>query len=207
MGEKSNNNTGTNTESSGTTLKLRKVEVAPLKAKNPKREWRTWKFPANIGNWTLSGYSRAADRTFLWIPELKISLDCGYCRGRQPETVFLTHSHIDHSRDVAYMCQREHGMDLYCPIETIGYIENFIRAEIELNSCSAFDIKKVQTHVKEKANNGRGDMNGTSWRIHGLKGTESFDWGKGDSWKIQVFECIHAVPCLGYGFYQKRKKN
>lgn len=36
------------------------------------------------------------------------------CLGRQPKYVFLTHTHSDHSVDVAYMSKKE-GMTLFCP--------------------------------------------------------------------------------------------
>ena len=69
---------------------------------NPSRDWK--KVLIN-GKWTAMGYSRAADRTFLGVPTLKMGLDAGGCRGRQPDFVFVTHSHIDHAIDLWYMAQ------------------------------------------------------------------------------------------------------
>jgi hypothetical protein len=44
--------------------------------------------------------SRANDRTFFHIPELRCSLDAGLREGRQVDTVFLTRTHHDHSKDL-----------------------------------------------------------------------------------------------------------
>lgn len=70
--------------------------------KIPEREWKKY---ALGPNWTMVGYSRAADRTFFYIPELKLGLDAGGCRGRQPDYTFITHTHIDHSIDSWYIAR------------------------------------------------------------------------------------------------------
>lgn len=75
--------------------------AAPV-TKNPARDWK--KCTINQ-QYSMLGYSRAADRTFFFVPELKMGLDAGGSRGRQPDYVFLTHSHIDHSADLWYLAQ------------------------------------------------------------------------------------------------------
>jgi len=177
-------------------------KIAPKKVKNPDRTWHTWKFPNKVGPWNLTGYSRAADKTFLWIPELKISLDCGLCRGRQPENSFLTHTHTDHSKDVGWICQKETGMNLYCPIEATTFVDAYVRAEIALNSCEPFQEDKMKGYKESDKGTGR-----TLWKINGVKGGDSFDCEiRGTPWHIQVFQMYHSIPCVGYGFYQKKKK-
>jgi ribonuclease Z len=69
---------------------------------NPNREWKKYKIS---DHYTMCGFSRAADRTFFHLPELRMSLDAGGCRGRQPDFVFITHAHNDHSMDVWYISQ------------------------------------------------------------------------------------------------------
>ncbi|QKG18582.1 MBL fold metallo-hydrolase [Actinomadura verrucosospora] len=60
-----------------------------LEQGHPFRQWKTWRIPG--AELTLTGYSRANDKTFFHIPELRCSLDAGLCEGRQVDTVFLTH--------------------------------------------------------------------------------------------------------------------
>jgi ribonuclease Z len=67
---------------------------------SPNRVWKKYKLNNQT---TICGYSRAADRTFFHLPEMRMSLDAGGCRGRQPDFVFVTHAHNDHSMDVWYM--------------------------------------------------------------------------------------------------------
>ncbi|OEJ30866.1 hypothetical protein [Streptomyces subrutilus] len=57
-----------------------------LERGHPFRQWKTWRIPGT--ELTLAGYSRANDKTFFHIPELRCALDAGLAEGRQPETVF-----------------------------------------------------------------------------------------------------------------------
>ena len=65
----------------------KEITRAPDKPNNPTRVWKTWNLPAKAGGYQIVGFSRAADRTFFHVPEMKIALDAGGCRGRQPDTV------------------------------------------------------------------------------------------------------------------------
>lgn len=117
--------------------------------------WKTWKIP----NTTLSvvGYSRAADKTAFWIPELKWFLDAGSMASttHRPERVFLTHVHSDHSYNLPNLVSSRHQTDIYAPEESVKLVENFIFASQYLNShCSAetpgFHPPKMTIHpVKE----------------------------------------------------------
>lgn len=64
---------------------------------NPFRQRKTWRIPGTA--LTLTGYSRANDKTFFHIPELRCALDAGLAKGRQTESVLLTHTDLDHSKD------------------------------------------------------------------------------------------------------------
>lgn len=53
---------------------------------------KEWKIPNT--NLVLTGYSRAADSTYFYIPQLKISLDMGGTdKSYRSELFFITHSH------------------------------------------------------------------------------------------------------------------
>jgi len=126
---------------------------------------------------------------FFHIPQLKIALDCGGCRGRQPPWVFLTHTHTDHSVDVPFMFRRREGSDVYCPKSSIDYINNFIRAEIELNSSGPLIMDLLPPS-----------------NLHGVEGGDKFYFGTKNAYQVTVIDCIHSVPCVGYCFDQKLTK-
>lgn len=57
-----------------------------------------WKIPGT--SWSISGHSRALERTGFWIPELRLMLDAGVDlptdSGARPVAILITHGHIDH---------------------------------------------------------------------------------------------------------------
>ncbi len=154
----------------------------------PTREWKMTPL-CSKPSLTLVGYSRSADRTFFHVPELRLGLDAGETRGRQPQFICLTHSHIDHSKALPYMLLREHGCVCYCPKEAETVIERFLRAEIELNTCGNLDEAMLPPY-----------------RLEGVSEGSSFSFGDEKGVLVEVVKCIHAVPCVGYLFSQKRSK-
>ena len=58
--------------------------------RNPIRRFRVWNMP-NAQAWQVMGYSRCRDKTYFYLPQLKVGLDAGYVRGRLADFVFLTH--------------------------------------------------------------------------------------------------------------------
>ena len=50
----------------------------------------------NPSNWSLTGYSRAGERTSFKLNELNVLLDCGLALQKPVDQIFMTHSHIDH---------------------------------------------------------------------------------------------------------------
>ena len=59
---------------------------------------KAWKIPGT--SWTITGHSRALERTGFWIPELRVMLDAGVAlptdKGNRPSAILVTHGHIDH---------------------------------------------------------------------------------------------------------------
>lgn len=43
--------------------------------------------------------------------------------------VFVTHSHVDHVKDISYMCKKE-GVVVHCPANTEERLLNYVRAEV-----------------------------------------------------------------------------
>ena len=162
-----------------------RVRVPALLERNhPFRQWKTWQIPGT--RLTLTGYSRANDKTFFHIPELKCSVDAGLCEGRQPDTIFLTHTHNDHAADLEFMAGKPSGVDLYVPREAAPYVERYIRSRRELNHVAAFDPALA------------GEL-----RLHPVAGGEALTLGKRDAYVVRVVACEHKVPCVGYCFSER----
>ncbi|MBO2450407.1 hypothetical protein J4573_25115 [Actinomadura barringtoniae] len=155
-----------------------------LERGHPFRQWKTWQLPG--AELTLTGYSRANDKTFFHVPELRCSLDAGLCEGRQVDTVFLTHTHHDHAKDLDFLAAKDLGADIYLPEAAVPYAEGYLRASAELNHGAKYD-PALAGH-----------------RLHGVKGDDEFVLGRRGH-VVRVVECEHKVPCVGYAFSERRK--
>lgn len=155
----------------------REAHPARLERGHPYRQWKTWRIPGT--EFTLTGYSRANDKTFFHIPELRCSLDAGLCEGRQVDTVLLTHTHHDHVKDLDFLASRP-GTDIYLPAESVANAEAYIRASAELNHGADFDPALAGGH-----------------RLHGVRQDDEFTFGRRGH-HVRVVRCEHKVPCVGY---------
>jgi ribonuclease Z len=167
--------------------KDRIVLPALLEQRHPFRQWKTWTIPGT--EFTLTGYSRANDKTFFEIPELKCCIDAGLCEGRQPATILLTHTHNDHVADIEFMVGRPGGVELYAPREAADYIERYLRSRRELNHVAPFDPALA-----------------SELRMHPVVGGDELSLGKRDAYRVRVVECVHKVPCVGYCFDRRRTR-
>ncbi|AQZ62167.1 Metal-dependent hydrolases of the beta-lactamase superfamily III [[Actinomadura] parvosata subsp. kistnae] len=156
-----------------------------LERGHPFRQWKTWRIPGT--DLTLTGYSRANDKTFFHIPELRCCLDAGLCEGRQVDTVFLTHTHHDHAKDLDFLASKASGVDIYLPAASVPYAEAYLRASAELNHGADFDATLAGGH-----------------RLHGVKQDDEIVFGRRGH-HVRVVECEHKVPCMGYAFSERRK--
>ncbi|WP_214107677.1 MBL fold metallo-hydrolase [Acrocarpospora catenulata] len=150
---------------------------------HPFRQWKTWRIPG--AEVTLMGYSRANDKTIFLVPELRCSLDAGICEGRLVDTVFLTHNHHDHAKDVDYLAS--HGADVYSPAASVSYLEAFMTASGRLDHGADFDPELAGGH-----------------RLHGVRQDDEFTFGRRGH-HVRVVECEHKIPCVGYAFSETRK--
>lgn len=155
-----------------------------LERGHPFRQWKTWRVPGT--RFTLSGYSRANDKTFFHVPELRLALDAGLCEGRQADTVLLTHTHHDHVKDLDFLASRP-GTDVYLPAEAVPYAESFLRASAELNHGAGYDPELGGGH-----------------RLHGVRQDDEFTFGR-QAHHVRVVECLHKVPCVGYAVSETGK--
>jgi len=71
----------------------------------------SWKIPGS--GWTITGHSRALERTGFWIPELCVVLDAGVDlpthSGAQPAAILITHGHIDHMNALPMLLRHGDG--------------------------------------------------------------------------------------------------
>ncbi|KAH3762902.1 MBL fold metallo-hydrolase [Pelomyxa schiedti] len=171
--------------------------IAGVRAQgSPFREWREIELWPGVKG---EGYSRAADSVFLFMPSLDAAFECGTSSGRQPHELFITHTHADHARNVAYECKRgaQHrakgrsGVLVYVPKPAVPLIHAFLKAEIEMSNCCEFDERIA-----------------SPYEIIGLSpgDVRDMDTCGGNAYSFEVFECIHTVPCIGYGIMRKAQK-
>ena len=143
----------------------------------------------NLGKqqFTLKGYSRSARRTGFIIPELGIVLDAGLTQFSSPKVICVTHAHSDHSSDLA-MCLENWNSKKIRPIlvpnASKTFFVNFIK-----NSFNLF-----RNRVNQVPN----------LRIEGVIHGSQIKLNKNKI--IQVFNCYHGVPCVGYGIIEVRHK-
>jgi ribonuclease Z len=157
-----------------------------LTDRHPFRQWKTWTMPGT--GLTLTGYSRANDKTFFHVPELRCGLDAGLVEGRQVETVLLTHAHLDHAKDLDFLAAREAGVDIFLPAELMSYVVDYLRATTELNRAARLDPPLAP-----------------SARLHGVRPGEEHRFGRRGQYAVRVVGCRHKVPCVGYGVAAVKK--
>jgi ribonuclease Z len=141
------------------------------------------------GVWTLQGRSRASDRTGFVILEPRIFLDAGVNSYLNPKAMFLTHSHTDHSGQIAALATGQVlSFPIYAPIECLPSLENYLCATTALSLCSS-DMKKPE--------------HGFPVSLHGLKPKEEI---KFQNLRVTALQLMHTVPTLGYLFSETRRK-
>eukprot|EP01102_Stenamoeba_stenopodia_P004557 TRINITY_DN14858_c0_g1_i1.p1 TRINITY_DN14858_c0_g1~~TRINITY_DN14858_c0_g1_i1.p1 ORF type:complete len:285 (-),score=81.71 TRINITY_DN14858_c0_g1_i1:28-882(-) len=158
--------------------------------------------PAAAGGYTLAGYSKAADATFFYVPELKIQLDLGGSSKKYyAESFFLTHSHLDHSiyanvvqpaGFVSLSAESRHT--LFAPIEIINHVKNYMLAGQELNDVRTID--PLAWFAKDSV----------KFDIMPVKNGDSVNVNKKSNLHVKVIDCTHGVPTVGFLFFELRKK-
>lgn len=166
--------------------------------------WQIWNIrdPHRISDtqFTIKGFSMAALRTNFYIKELNIMLDGGLSSPYGAEYIFITHGHSDHTANLPfhiYGKKENSQIQVYSPKEISEYIKDFIESAYVLSS--DFDVKSIGSRddlylYKYYKNNSVSPDDFIDLNIKGKKLT------------IEVIKCYHSVPCVGYGFIEKRSK-
>ena len=141
---------------------------------------------------TLIGYSRAAEATAIFVPEMDIMLDAGtVVTATKFRHLFVTHSHGDHSFQIPlmYSPSSPRPLDIYIPSESLSYFDAYLTSAQLLNDHG--DKKAVTTCAKR-------------YSLHGVSDEQIIELN--NSYRVVIIRCYHTVPCIGYAFYDKRNK-
>lgn len=144
--------------------------------------------------YTLSGFSVAALRTSFYIKELEILLDAGLSFVCGVDHIFITHCHTDHIANIPFLLYNQKPnkkIQIYIPKESSEKTNKYIESAYLLG----WNIEK-QENIPV---NDSYDIIGVEPNIFEL-------YIKGKKFDIEVIKCYHPVPCVGYGFIEKRSK-
>lgn len=160
----------------------------------------SWKFPKNVGAFTLVGRSRAADATGFAIPELGWALDGGcIVHDKKPRHVFITHTHTDHAHMLTHLKGREKCPDIYVPEHAVPLVEAYLSMAQQMTDNQPYDPAHPWTPA------------------YTLKGVKQVNQAHGSAveqrsiklqkpYSVEVVDCDHSVPCVGYIFREERTK-
>jgi len=139
---------------------------------------------------TLSGYSRAADRTCFYIKELKLFLDAGLSSYASPSHIFITHTHTDHSFNLPMLLTGSRDAKVYVPADSKDLISHFVKITFCLNE-----------------NNLNAPYREDWYSLIGVEDGSVFDIvGKGKDLIVRSYLLDHTVTSFCFSFSEKRRR-
>lgn len=168
--------------------------------------WKIWydKNPYKIPTtqYTLKGYSVAALRTNFYIKELGLMLDGGISSPNITiNHMLITHPHSDHTANIPfhiYSYKEPDKIQIYVPKGIEKHLKEFIESAYLLSSHT----------FPEEENIKREDL--FLYSFFDLIPVEAGQLIpihiKKNKFYLEIFQCYHQVPCVGYGIYEVRKK-
>ena len=161
--------------------------------------WSLWKDhpPLQIPStyYTLIGFSLAALRSNFIIGELGIMLDAGLSTNYSPDYIFVTHTHADHCANLPYDLYNQNPeqkkTQIYVPQQSKEKFFQLIESSYQLS-------------FKENLEQGH------SLNHYDLIGVEDQQIIpiiiKNKKFNLEIVECDHGVPCVGFGLIEIRSK-
>lgn len=146
----------------------------------------------------LEGWSWAALKTCFYIPQMRIMLDAGLPFNGVPGSVFLTHTHSDHSNNLHLLLVNPppEKIKIFVPTARPGdtptgeLVSNYIESLYRLSTyCHRTPKALSRCEIIEC-------KSGTTFEMEIRK----------KRMEIRVIRCYHTVPCVGYGFTELRRK-
>jgi ribonuclease Z len=141
---------------------------------------------------TLTGFSRSAEATGIFVPEMDMMLDAGtVVTATKFRRIFVTHSHNDHSLQIPlmYSASSPAPVDIYVPNESLRYFDAYLTSAQLLNDHG--DEKAIATCARR-------------YSLHGVVEKQIIDLN--NTYRVEIISCYHTIPCVGYAFYEKRSK-
>ena len=156
--------------------------------------WNVWNMhqePIKGTNYTIRGFSIAALRSNFFIKELNIMFDAGLSANYSPDHIFVSHMHTDHCANLPYHLytfnkKETQNMQIYVPSGCENKTDKLITSVHTLNTDEEFE--GAYTLVPVTPNK---DL------ILEIKGKKFI---------VEIIECDHTVPCVGYGLIETKKK-
>lgn len=152
-----------------------------------------WNKNYKINNWNVYGNSIAGLKTSFYISDLNILLDGGYQNFYRPDNIFITHLHADHIANLHLTVLENNNnnvfTNIYCPLESIRYLENFLKSFFFCNySTEKINFNKI-------------------FKIHGMvPGQKQELILNKKKFIVEAIKSNHVVKTLSYGFNFVSKK-
>lgn len=164
---------------------------------------------SNPSQWSLSGHSRAGERTGLWLHPLRLALDAGVVTRRAPAAVILSHSHYDHTSALPQLVYRSRGQlqppgqeglcgrPVVMPREAEAPVQRLMEGVMALSRGEATTMERMP---REEV-----------WRVQGYhpipvsQGDQLTIPGL-DRVRVRVLAAYHTAPSLGYGLSTIKRK-
>lgn len=166
--------------------------------------WNVWESrePYVLSDCALSlkGYSVAALRTNFYIAELGVLLDAGLSAPNfKIDHIFITHGHSDHCANLPFHIYGArlgvYKTKIHVPEESLEFLNNFIIYGYCMSSHVDKEIKKEELYVHQY------------YEMIPHKADDKIKIEvKNRNFEVEVIKCDHSIPCLGYGFIEKRMK-
>ena len=152
--------------------------------------YSVWQYEMKLPGTTLTlrGHSRGSEKTGFYIPQLKLMFDAGVTTYFEPQTILITHCHLDHCNALPMILasaavQCAPSPVVCCPKEQLDLFEIFVHSAYQLNHATYSGFGKRFVGV---AHGDRIPIEKTHF--------------------AKVFRLHHSVPSVGYGIYEERTK-